>query len=197
MLPSFHADGIASTSALTGNAIHARKRRIRTHFCAPCCAHEAVLCALYVLASGALPGAGLSRFAPGTAGTLWAWLAFLAVNPYMTDTRWAVLIALFIPIGWWASSVTARNMAVLDPGSIVWDEVVAFWLVLLLVMPVGLLGQVIAFALFRFFDVVKPGPVGWADGLCHGLDPHTDPSAWPKAGLASCSMTWWPLAGPC
>jgi phosphatidylglycerophosphatase A len=128
-------------------------------------------------------GSGLSRLAPGTAGTLWAWLAFLAVNPYMTDTRWAVLIALSIPIGWWASSVTARNMGVLDPGSIVWDEVVAFWLVLLIVMPVGLLGQVIAFALFRFFDAVKPGPVGWADALCHGLDPHTDPGAWRKAGF--------------
>lgn len=128
-------------------------------------------------------GSGLSRFAPGTAGTLWAWLAFLALSSFMNDTRWAVLIALSIPMGWWASSVTARNMGVLDPGSIVWDEVVAFWIVLLLVMPVGLLGQAIAFALFRFFDAVKPGPVGWADALCHGLDPHADPNAWRKAGF--------------
>ena len=52
-----------------------------------------------------------------------------------------------------------------DPGAIVWDEVIAFWLVLWLVMPAGFVGQLMAFALFRFFDAVKPGPVRWADRL--------------------------------
>ena len=52
-----------------------------------------------------------------------------------------------------------------DPGAIVWDEVVAFWLVLWLVMPAGLWAQAAAFALFRFFDAAKPGPVAWADRL--------------------------------
>lgn len=74
-------------------------------------------------------------------------------------------------------------MGVLDPGSIVWDEVVAFWLVLWLVMPTGLVGQVMAFGLFRFFSAVKPGPVGWADALYHDLDPATYPAAWRKAGF--------------
>ena len=46
-----------------------------------------------------------------------------------------------------------------------WDEIVAFWLVLWLVMPVGFWGQLWAFALFRFFDAAKPGPVAWADEL--------------------------------
>lgn len=128
-------------------------------------------------------GSGLSRFAPGTAGSLWAWLVFLLVNPWMNDVRWGVVIALSLPLGWWASSVTARNMGMLDPGSIVWDEVAAFWLVLWLVMPAGLLGQCVAFALFRFFDAVKPGPVGWADALFHDINPLTDRLAWGKAGL--------------
>jgi len=128
-------------------------------------------------------GSGLSRIAPGTSGTLWAWIAFIALTPWMDDTRWAVLIGLSLPLGWWACSVTARNMAVLDPGSIVWDEVVAFWLVLWLVMPTGLVGQVMAFGLFRFFDAVKPGPVGWADALYHHLEPASDPAAWRKAGF--------------
>jgi phosphatidylglycerophosphatase A len=44
------------------------------------------------------------------------------------------------------------------------------------------LGQAVAFALFRFFDAVKPGPVGWADQLYHGLDTRNDPGAWRKAG---------------
>ena len=41
----------------------------------------------------------------------------------------------------------------------------AFWAVLWLVMPAGLWGQLAAFALFRFFDAAKPGPVRWADRL--------------------------------
>jgi phosphatidylglycerophosphatase A len=50
----------------------------------------------------------------------------------------------------------------------VWDEVVAFWLILWLLMPAGFVTQVLAFALFRFFDAVKPGPVGWADRVFKG-----------------------------
>ena len=128
-------------------------------------------------------GSGLSPVAPGTAGTLWAWLAFLALQPIMNDLRWAVLIGLSIPVGWWASAVTARHMQVLDPGSIVWDEVVAFWLVLWLVMPAGLLAQAVTFGLFRYFDAAKPGPVGWADSLAHGIDPSTHRRPWALAGL--------------
>lgn len=128
-------------------------------------------------------GSGLSRVAPGTAGTLWAWVAFLVLSHWLDDARWAWVIGLSLPVGWWACTVTARNLRVLDPGSVVWDEVLAFWLVLWLVMPAGLLAQCVAFALFRFFDAVKPGPVGWADGLFHHVDPATDSYAWVKAGL--------------
>ena len=128
-------------------------------------------------------GSGLSRIAPGTSGTLWAWVAFVALSPWMTDTAWGLLIAASLPLGWWASTVTARHMGVLDPGSIVWDEIAAFWCVLWLVMPAGLVGQVLAFGLFRFFDAAKPGPVGWADALFHGVDPDTDTRAWHKAGF--------------
>jgi phosphatidylglycerophosphatase A len=60
-------------------------------------------------------------------------------------------------------------MQVQDPGAIVWDEIVAFWLILWVWMPVGFGGQCVAFVLFRFFDAVKPGPVGWADSHFHGL----------------------------
>lgn len=128
-------------------------------------------------------GAGLSPFAPGTAGTLWAWVSFLVLQPWMNDLRWALLIAIALIVGWWACSVTARNMGVIDPGSIVWDEVVAFWLVLWLITPVGLLGQMAAFALFRFFDAVKPGPVGWADRLFHEQARSGTAAGWRFAGL--------------
>lgn len=128
-------------------------------------------------------GAGLSRVAPGTVGTLWAWVAFLVLSHWLHEAQWGVLIALSLPLGWWACAVTARNMGVQDPGSIVWDEVVAFWLVLWLAMPMGFSGQLAAFALFRFFDAAKPGPVGWADALFHPLDVARDRFAWTKAGL--------------
>ena len=113
-------------------------------------------------------GSGLSPMAPGTAGTLWAWLAYLVLMPNLTNAQMGWLIAASTLVGWWACTVTARNMAVLDPGSIVWDEVVAFWLVLWLIMPTGFTGQLVAFLLFRFFDAAKPGPVGWADHVFKG-----------------------------
>ena len=127
-------------------------------------------------------GSGLSRVAPGTAGTLWAWAAFVVLSHWLDDAGWAWVIGLSLPVGWWACTVTARNMRVLDPGSVVWDEVAAFWLVLWLVMPAGLWAQFVAFVLFRFFDAVKPGPVGWADALFHGIDVHSERWPWAKAG---------------
>jgi phosphatidylglycerophosphatase A len=128
-------------------------------------------------------GSGLSRIAPGTSGTLWAWVSFLVLSHWLDDAAWACVIGLSLPLGWWACSGTARNMRVLDPGSIVWDEIAAFWLVLWLVMPAGLVAQAMAFGLFRFFDAAKPGPVGWADALFHDVDPQTDRHAWTKAGF--------------
>ena len=114
-------------------------------------------------------GAGLSRIAPGTVGTLWAWLSYLALQQWLSPLQMGLLIAASTVAGWWACTTTARHMRVADPGSIVWDEVVAFWLVLWLAMPIGFSGQLAVFALFRFFDAAKRGPVGWADGLFKGF----------------------------
>ena len=114
-------------------------------------------------------GSGLSPAAPGTAGTLWAWLAYAVMQLWLSPMQIGLVILVSLPIGWWACTVTAAHMRVLDPGAIVWDEVVAFWIVLWLVMPASLLAQFIAFALFRVFDAVKPGPVAWADDLFHGF----------------------------
>lgn len=114
-------------------------------------------------------GSGLSPLAPGTSGTVWAWVAWLVLAQWLTPLELGLLIAVSLPVGWWACTVTANHMRVLDPGNIVWDEVVAFWIVLWLLLPAGFGAQLAAFALFRFFDAVKPGPVGWADGLFHGF----------------------------
>ena len=114
-------------------------------------------------------GSGISRIAPGTVGTLWAWGAFAVMQMYLSTAQISMVIVVSFLIGWWACTVTAAHLRVLDPGSIVWDEVIAFWIVLLLVTPTGFAAQLAAFALFRFFDAVKPGPVAWADDLFHGF----------------------------
>jgi phosphatidylglycerophosphatase A len=113
-------------------------------------------------------GSGLSPVAPGTVGTLWAWLVFAVAQPLLSDEQLGVAIGVALLLGWWASTVTARNLAVADPSAIVWDEVVAFWLVLWLIRPAGFWMQCTAFVLFRVFDAAKPGPVAWADQLFKG-----------------------------
>lgn len=110
-------------------------------------------------------GSGLSRIAPGTVGTLWAWLAFVLLQRHLGDAQWALLLVAGVLVGVWACTVTARHLGVADPGAIVWDEVIAFWAVLWLVTPAGWWTQLVAFVLFRIFDAAKPGPVAWADEL--------------------------------
>jgi phosphatidylglycerophosphatase A len=108
-------------------------------------------------------GAGLARVAPGTVGTLWAWLAFVAMQHWLSPGMLADVVALSLPVGWWACTVTASNLRSPDPAAIVWDEIACFWIVLWLVTPAGWDAQLAAFLLFRFLDAVKPGPMGWAD----------------------------------
>ena len=110
-------------------------------------------------------GSGLSPKAPGTVGTLWAWLVCWVIAPWMSDAAWALLIGVGTVVGWWACTRTARDMNTPDPGAVVWDEVLAFWLILWLIAPAGFVGQLVAFGLFRVIDAAKPGPVGWADRL--------------------------------
>jgi len=115
-------------------------------------------------------GAGLSPRAPGTVGTLLAWALFVWVGLLWQPSAWAwgLMIAAALGLGWWATAITLRHSGASDPGYIVIDEIVAFWLVLWLIAPAGWLGQLLAFALFRFFDAVKPEPVAWADRAFKG-----------------------------
>jgi phosphatidylglycerophosphatase A len=108
-------------------------------------------------------GSGLAPRAPGTVGTLWGWAAFLVGSLWLGPLGWAVVITLALLGGTWACTVTAQHLGIGDPGAIVWDEVVAFWIVLWVLMPAGWWTQLVAFGLFRFFDAAKPGPVRWAD----------------------------------
>lgn len=111
-------------------------------------------------------GSGLSPVAPGTAGTLAGWALFRSIDWFAAPSQaaWAAIIVVGFFVGWWACTHTARAMAVSDPSAVVWDEIIAFWIILA-VAPAGWPGQLILFGLFRLFDAVKRGPVGWADSL--------------------------------
>jgi phosphatidylglycerophosphatase A len=108
-------------------------------------------------------GSGLVPFAPGTWGTLWAWISFLVLQRWLSPVELGAVVILALPVGWWACTVTAGRLGAADPSAIVWDEIAAFWIVLALVMPASWGAQLAAFLLFRFFDAAKPGPMGWAD----------------------------------
>lgn len=113
-------------------------------------------------------GSGLARFAPGTWGTLWAWVAFHAMQRWLAPAQVGELIALSLPVGWWACTVTATRLGVADPSAIVWDEIACFWVVLWVLMPASWGAQLAAFLVFRLFDAAKPGPMGWADRTFKG-----------------------------
>ncbi len=112
-------------------------------------------------------GAGLAPFAPGTAGTLVAIPLWWLLSGGYGPAALLAVIALLFALGVWACGITGRHLGVSDHGGMVWDEVVAFLLVLAIV-PAELGWQVAAFLLFRFFDIVKPPPIRQADARFKG-----------------------------
>ncbi|NJD25950.1 MAG: phosphatidylglycerophosphatase A [Betaproteobacteria bacterium] len=107
-------------------------------------------------------GSGLAPKAPGTFGTLFAWVSFALLSDRFSDGEMLAIIALAYLAGIWFIDVTGRALGDPDHGSIVWDEIVPFWLVLLMT-PAGFLWQVTAFSLFRFYDITKPQPAKYFD----------------------------------
>jgi phosphatidylglycerophosphatase A len=112
-------------------------------------------------------GSGLSPVMPGTAGTLMGWALFAVPTSLwpaiFTPLFWVIAILAGFAAGIWACDRTGRDMGVADHGSMVWDEIIAFWLVMLFLMPADFATQFAAFLWFRFFDMVKPPPIRFFD----------------------------------
>jgi len=108
-------------------------------------------------------GSGLAPIMPGTSGTLLAWLSFHVFSSrwpqIFTPSHWFMIIVAGFILGIWVCAKTGRDLGVADHGSLVWDEIIAFWLVLLFVTPAPFSTQCAAFIGFRFFDMVKPPPI--------------------------------------
>ncbi|MDR2787251.1 MAG: phosphatidylglycerophosphatase A [Candidatus Accumulibacter sp.] len=107
-------------------------------------------------------GSGLSPFAPGTVGTLFAWASYPLLRGVMADAELVAVLLVCYVAGIFAARRTGDDLGVADHGSIVWDEIVPFWLVLF-VCPPAWAWQLSAFLLFRFFDIVKPQPARFFD----------------------------------
>lgn len=112
-------------------------------------------------------GSGLSPILQGTAGTLFGWISFIQLSatwPEIFNTPvWAVIIIAGFFLGITACDKTGTALNSPDHGCMVWDEIIAFWLVLLVMMPADLTTQFLAFLVFRFFDMVKPPPIKYFD----------------------------------
>ncbi len=112
-------------------------------------------------------GSGLAPKAPGTFGTLAAFPLYWVLTPLMNDYTFLLFLLASYFLGVWMCDKTGREIGVSDHGSIVWDEIVAFMLVLFFT-PAGIAWQVLAFVLFRLFDIVKPQPIKYFDQNMHG-----------------------------
>ncbi|MBT0117853.1 phosphatidylglycerophosphatase A [Vibrio alginolyticus] len=124
----------------------------------------------HLLATGF--GSGLSPFIPGTMGTLAAVPLFLLLAQ-LPFTAYVIVVLISCVVGIQICQVTSADMKVHDHGSIVWDEFAGFWITMSIVPALNIpltewKWLITGFILFRFFDMVKPWPIGWLDKRVHG-----------------------------
>ncbi|MEP2027869.1 MAG: phosphatidylglycerophosphatase A [Paracoccaceae bacterium] len=122
---------------------------------------------------GTVAGTGHIRPAPGTWGSLVALPLAWGLHQAGGVPLLLVASAVVFVIGWWATIEMTRGKEDHDPSEIVIDEVIGQWIALLplsfgatrMGVDITVLwpGWIAAFVLFRLFDILKPGPVGWAD----------------------------------
>ena len=132
-------------------------------------------------------GLGFLRPAPGTWGSLGGlifWWFFLAELSVLTQLL--IIIGYFF-VSWWLCSKLIKRLGIQDEPQIVADEVAGVWLALIFAPQIWWVA-LLAFGLFRFFDIVKPGVVGWLDANVHsGLGIMADDM---MAGLISAGIIW-------
>jgi len=114
---------------------------------------------IYFLAFGF--GSGLSPVAPGTCGTLAAIPLYLLIKDLPLIIYLAIVIGAII-FGTYLCEETSKALEVHDHPGIVWDEI-AGYLLTMTAAPHGWMWVALGFGLFRFFDILKPFPIGYFD----------------------------------
>src|SRR5690554_7008550 len=105
-------------------------------------------------------GSGLMRRAPGTFGTLAAIPIFWLIQ----DLSWPLYVLWLLvtfALGVYWCDKSSRALGVHDHPGIVWDEMVGYWLTMVLAPP-GWYWMLAGFVLFRLFDIAKPWPISYA-----------------------------------
>jgi phosphatidylglycerophosphatase A len=114
-------------------------------------------------------GCGYAPAAPGTVGSAAAIAIAWALHSHVTPIEFGALGVLLAIPGIWAAGVTAREVKLKDPGIVVVDEVVGQWITLAGATAFNWQSWLLAFALFRIFDIWKPPPVRQLEKLPGGL----------------------------
>ena len=122
-------------------------------------------------------GSGLPRRAPGTWGSVGGLIVAIPLLS-LGFIPFLIITLLACVVGIWICDRTSNLMGGHDDPHIVWDEWAGMWITLLplsymitnvddfwhdIVKTSSLIALLIAFILFRFFDIIKPPPIGWAD----------------------------------
>jgi len=111
-------------------------------------------------------GSGLAPKAPGTFGTLVAIPIFLLICE-LSLLHYSLFVLASALAGIYICGKTARDLHVHDHSGIVWDEMVGYWIAMIMI-PVSWHSLLAAFLLFRLFDIWKPFPIRWLDRQVKG-----------------------------
>jgi phosphatidylglycerophosphatase A len=141
---------------------------------------------------GTFFGTGYLRPGPGTWGSAAGLLLWLAVAHWAHPTRGhlaigtAVAALILLLVGIPASAIVAREAGTEDPSFVVLDEVVGQWIALIgaTTLPWAWL---LAFLLFRVFDILKPPPARQFDRMHSGFGIMMDDVA---AGVYAMILVW-------
>ena len=136
-------------------------------------------------------GSGLAPKAPGTFGTLAAVPLYWLIAQLAPGLYALALVVAFV-LGVWICGMASRQLQVHDHPGIVWDEFVGYWITMF-ALPIDWIWALAGFVAFRFFDIIKPWPIGWLDKrVGGGLGIMIDDVV---AGVMACALLhlalWW------
>jgi phosphatidylglycerophosphatase A len=106
-------------------------------------------------------GSGAIPFAPGTFGTLMAIPFYLAMQS-LSHTMYFFLLIVITLGSMWLCDKVSKETSTHDHSGMCLDEIVGY-LVTMFAAPKGFLWILVGFGLFRFFDILKPWPIGYVD----------------------------------
>jgi len=109
---------------------------------------------------------GYLPIAPGTWGSLAALIVWYVLIGHISSITLIALIVVIFALGVYTSSLIEINLTIKDPSIVVIDEWVGQWIVLLF-LPKSMVWGLVAFLLFRLFDIWKPYPISKLDNM-HG-----------------------------